>query len=70
MKVALYVWTEEGRKPNGRGITTLLSWLGDECRVEDVEAFVGSLRKVIPVHRQMYHALLKAYIYIYIYKRR
>ncbi|XP_062013172.1 pentatricopeptide repeat-containing protein At4g21705, mitochondrial [Rosa rugosa] len=62
MEVALSVWTEEGRKPNNSLITTLLSWLGDECSVEDAEVFVGSLRKVIPVNKQMYHALLKAYV--------
>ena len=64
MKVALNVWTEEGRgrRPDHSLITILLNWLGDECSVDVVEVFVGSLRKVMPVNRQMFHALLKAYI--------
>ncbi|KAL6197149.1 hypothetical protein ACLB2K_032761 [Fragaria x ananassa] len=62
VKVALSVWTKEGRRPNNNLFTTILSWLGDECSVEVVEVFVGSLRKVMPVNKLMYHALLKAYI--------
>ncbi|XP_004295631.1 PREDICTED: pentatricopeptide repeat-containing protein At4g21705, mitochondrial [Fragaria vesca subsp. vesca] len=62
VNVALSVWTEKGRRPNDSLFTTILSWLGDERSVEVVEVFVGSLRKVMPVNKPMYHALLKAYI--------
>ncbi|PON96066.1 Tetratricopeptide-like helical domain containing protein [Trema orientale] len=49
-------------KPNPRVTASILSWLGDKCSVEEVEAFVDSLRTVVPVNRHMYHALLKAHI--------
>ncbi|XP_008225086.1 PREDICTED: pentatricopeptide repeat-containing protein At4g21705, mitochondrial [Prunus mume] len=62
MKAALCLSAEKGWKPNLRVSTTILSWLGDKGSVEDVEAFVGLLRNLIPVNKQMYHALLKAYI--------
>lgn len=39
-----------------------MSWLGDEGSAEDAEAFVSSLKTVIPVNREMYHAVLKANI--------
>lgn len=52
----------KGWKPNPQVIADILSWLGDEGSAEDVEAFVTSLRSVIPVNRQMYHASLKANI--------
>lgn len=41
-------------------VTKLLHWLGDEGGIEEVEAFVASLRTVIRVNRQMYHAVIKA----------
>ncbi|XP_048438286.1 pentatricopeptide repeat-containing protein At4g21705, mitochondrial isoform X2 [Pyrus x bretschneideri] len=64
LKVALRLSSEKRWKPNLGEVTltTLLSWLGDEGSAEDAEAFVGALRKVIPVNKHMYHALLKAYI--------
>lgn len=49
-------------KPNPKVITGILSWLGNKGSIEDVEAFVRSLRTVIPVNRQMYHALIKAHL--------
>nr|XP_028959011.1 pentatricopeptide repeat-containing protein At4g21705, mitochondrial-like isoform X2 [Malus domestica] len=64
LKVALRLSSEKRWKPNLGVVTltTLLSWLGDEGSAEDAEAFVGALRKVIPVNKHMYHALLKAYV--------
>ncbi|KAI3960578.1 hypothetical protein MKX01_003752 [Papaver californicum] len=46
-------------KPSPITITAILSWLGDTCRVEEVENFVGLLKNVIPMDRKMYHALIK-----------
>ncbi|KAK6154335.1 hypothetical protein DH2020_008583 [Rehmannia glutinosa] len=43
-------------------IAKLLNWIGDKGEIEEVEAFVWSLRTVVPVNRQMYHALIKASI--------
>lgn len=61
MKAALCLYEEnKGWKPNHRVITGILSWLGDEGDAEDAEAFVSSLKTVIPMNRKMYHALLKA----------
>ncbi|KAK6132769.1 hypothetical protein DH2020_033497 [Rehmannia glutinosa] len=41
-------------------IAKLLNWIGDKGEIEEVEAFVWSLRAVVSVNRQMYHALIKA----------
>ncbi|KAK6132708.1 hypothetical protein DH2020_033513 [Rehmannia glutinosa] len=41
-------------------IAKLLNWIGDKGEIEEVEAFVWSLRTVVPVNKQMYHALIKA----------
>ncbi|XP_075664084.1 pentatricopeptide repeat-containing protein At4g21705, mitochondrial [Castanea sativa] len=63
LKAALSLHVEKkGWKPNLKLITGILSWLGDKGTIGDVEAFVSSLRTVIPVNRQMYHALIKANI--------
>ncbi|XP_057948168.1 pentatricopeptide repeat-containing protein At4g21705, mitochondrial [Malania oleifera] len=63
MKVAFSLYVDgKGWKPNPRVITDILSWLGDEGSVEEVEAFVFSLRTVVSMDRQMYHALMKANI--------
>ncbi|KAJ6396885.1 hypothetical protein OIU77_021840 [Salix suchowensis] len=63
MKAALCLYTEnKGWKPNQRVINGILSWLGDEGSAEDAEAFVSSLNTVIPMNREMYHAVLKANI--------
>ncbi|KAI4296725.1 hypothetical protein L6164_036659 [Bauhinia variegata] len=61
LKAALSLYVEnKGWKPNPKVISGILRWLGDEGGVEDVEVLVKSLRNVIPVNRQMYHALIKA----------
>ncbi|KAF8409278.1 hypothetical protein HHK36_005352 [Tetracentron sinense] len=63
MKVALSLHVEnEGWKPNPKVIRSILNWLGDKGDIEGVEAFVDSLRSVIPMDRQMYHTLIKANI--------
>lgn len=61
VKASLHL-ENKGGKPNHRVISGIISWLGDNGKVEDIEALVGSLRNVVPVDKQMYHALLKAYI--------
>lgn len=61
MKVGLSLYEGyKGWNPNQRVVMGLLNWLGDNCGVEDVEAFVGLLKGVVPVKREMYHALIKA----------
>ncbi|KAH7545992.1 hypothetical protein FEM48_Zijuj01G0153000 [Ziziphus jujuba var. spinosa] len=62
MKAALSIHVEKGWKPNHRVVRSLLSWLGDKGSVEEVEAFVESVRNVIPVNIKLYNALLKAHI--------
>ncbi|KAH7512527.1 hypothetical protein FEM48_Zijuj12G0100000 [Ziziphus jujuba var. spinosa] len=63
MKKALSVRGEnKGWRPKPTVVSSVLSWLGDNENIEDVEAFVSSLKTVIPVDREMYHALIKAYI--------
>ncbi|XAR66455.1 hypothetical protein NMG60_11012706 [Bertholletia excelsa] len=52
----------KGWKPNPKTVTSLLISLGETGSINDVEAFVGQLRDVILMDRQMYHALLKASI--------
>ncbi|KAK3037942.1 hypothetical protein RJ639_031833 [Escallonia herrerae] len=51
-----------GWKPKSRLLSSLLNWLGEKGEVEEVEAFVSSLKMVVPVNREIYHALLKASI--------
>ncbi|XP_059659180.1 pentatricopeptide repeat-containing protein At4g21705, mitochondrial-like [Cornus florida] len=63
MKAALSLYEDgKGWNPNPKVITGILSLLGAKASTEDVEDLVGSVRTVIPLSRQMYHALLKAYI--------
>ncbi|GAB4826950.1 hypothetical protein Ancab_033830 [Ancistrocladus abbreviatus] len=63
MKAALLLhWENKGWKPNNGVIASLLNWLSENGSVEDTEAFVESLRTVIPVSREMYHALIKVNI--------
>lgn len=62
MKTALSLTVENGWKPNRRVITSILDWLGNEGSSQDVEDFVTSLKRTIPVDRKMYHALLQANI--------
>ncbi|KAF7803462.1 pentatricopeptide repeat-containing protein [Senna tora] len=52
----------KGWKPNPNVVSGIISWLGDKGNAEDLEALVGTLRNVVPVNKQMYRALLKAYI--------
>lgn len=61
MKEALSV-IERNMKwiPKPAEIATILEWLGDNVEFEQVEAFVQSLRTVIPVSKHMYDALIKA----------
>ncbi|XP_077223576.1 pentatricopeptide repeat-containing protein At4g21705, mitochondrial-like [Tasmannia lanceolata] len=51
-----------GWKPNPKVIKAVLGWLGDEGDVGEVEDFVGMLSAVMPMNREMYHALIKANI--------
>ncbi|TXG47379.1 hypothetical protein EZV62_026673 [Acer yangbiense] len=63
MKVSLSLYVKgKGWDPNPKLVTSILSWIGDEGSIQDVEAFVASLRKAMPVSREMYHALIKANI--------
>lgn len=63
MKVALSLYVgSKGWKPNPKVLSSILSWLGDNGDVKDVEDFVGSLRRVVTMDRLMYHALLKSNI--------
>ncbi|KAF6136481.1 hypothetical protein GIB67_035040 [Kingdonia uniflora] len=48
--------------PDAKLIGLILSWLGHNGEIEEVETFVGYLKAVIPVNRDMYHALIKASI--------
>ncbi|KAK1557367.1 hypothetical protein Q3G72_023317 [Acer saccharum] len=61
MKVSLNM-KGKGWDPNPKVVTSILNWIGDEGSIQDVEAFVASLRTAMPVSREMYHALIKAYI--------
>ncbi|GFQ07801.1 pentatricopeptide repeat-containing protein at4g21705 mitochondrial [Phtheirospermum japonicum] len=47
-------------RPKPGLIGKLLNWVGDRREIEEVEAFVRSLRQVVKVNRQMYRALIKA----------
>ncbi|KAG5516901.1 hypothetical protein RHGRI_037584 [Rhododendron griersonianum] len=63
MKVALSLFVgSEGWKPNPKVLSGILSWLGDNGDIKNVEDFVGSLRRVVTMDRLMYHALLKSNI--------
>lgn len=63
LKEALAVRGEnKGWRPKPRVISSVLSWVGDSQDIEEVEAFVSSLKTVVPTDREMYHALIKAYI--------
>ncbi|XLR46287.1 hypothetical protein S83_030947 [Arachis hypogaea] len=59
--LSLYV-DNKGWKPNPKVISGVLRWIGDNGTVTDAENLVSSLRNVVPVNRQMYHALIKTYI--------
>ncbi|GAB2229925.1 hypothetical protein Drorol1_Dr00014181 [Drosera rotundifolia] len=52
----------DGRSLNPRAVTGILDWLSENGDVERLESFIESLRRIIPVDREMYHALIKANI--------
>lgn len=63
MKVALSL--HDGSKQwnlDPKVITRILSLVGKKGCCEDTEKFINVLRSVMPLNRQMYHALLKSYI--------
>ncbi|KAL0889997.1 hypothetical protein Bca101_013980 [Brassica carinata] len=62
LKTALGVVEVGKRKwrPGVKVVTSVLSWLGDEGSLREVESFVASLRSCVGVNREMYHALVKA----------
>ncbi|RVW93145.1 Pentatricopeptide repeat-containing protein, mitochondrial [Vitis vinifera] len=63
MKEAIAVLAEnKGWRPKPKVISSILSWLGDNRDVEEVETFVSALKAVIPVDREMYHAQIRASI--------
>lgn len=62
LKTAISLYSENKKlKPNPKVIGALLFWIGDNACVEDAEVLVSLLRNV-GVNRQMYHALIKAYL--------
>lgn len=63
MKEAIAVLAEnKGWRPKPKVISSILSWLGDNRDVEEVETFVSALKTVIPMDREMYHAQIRASI--------
>ncbi|MCL7039847.1 hypothetical protein MKW94_018360 [Papaver nudicaule] len=60
LAIKLCAGTSKAWRPNPKVIAAILSWLGDNGQVEEVENFVGLLKNVIPMNRQIYHALIKA----------
>ena len=63
MKEALKVHARSQEwRPKPKLISGILSWIGDNREVEEVEAFVNSLKTVVKKDRQMDHALIKATI--------
>lgn len=62
LKTALGVVEVGKRKwrPGVKVVTGVLSWLGDEGSLREVESFVASLRSCVGVNSEMYHALVKA----------
>ncbi|MED6205894.1 hypothetical protein PIB30_022026 [Stylosanthes scabra] len=52
----------KGWEPNPKVISGVLRWIGDNGTVTNAENLVSTLRSVVPVNRQMYHALIKTYI--------
>ncbi|KAL9690024.1 hypothetical protein QQ045_010417 [Rhodiola kirilowii] len=65
MKEALALEEEnKGWRPKPKVITTLLSWLGDNGTVEDVEDFVNALKVKVHAEKEMNDAVAKAYLRI------
>ncbi|KAG6500185.1 pentatricopeptide repeat-containing protein At4g21705, mitochondrial-like [Zingiber officinale] len=62
MKNALCVYvSSSGWEPNATTISGILNYLGDEGEVKEVETFISLLKLAMPVDREMYHTLVKAY---------
>ncbi|KAL8152156.1 hypothetical protein V2J09_009916 [Rumex salicifolius] len=63
MKTALSLHMEtKGWKPSFWSVMGLLSWVGDQGSATEAESFVESIKTLVPVNREMYHALLRAYV--------
>ncbi|KAA8523890.1 hypothetical protein F0562_010313 [Nyssa sinensis] len=63
MKQALAVQAENpGWTPKPSLISSILDWLGVKGEIEEVEAFVSSLKMKVPMNEEIYHALIKANI--------
>lgn len=63
MKEALAVQEQNPKwDPKPRLIFNILNWLGNRGELEEVQAFISSLRTVVPANRNLYRALIKANI--------
>ncbi|KAF5728318.1 pentatricopeptide repeat-containing protein [Tripterygium wilfordii] len=63
MKEALSIQSEnKGWRPKPTIISSILSWLGDNGSIEEVEAFASSFETKMLKSKEMYHALIKAHI--------
>lgn len=63
MKEAVAVVAEnKGWRPKDKVISSIVSWLSESGDIENVDAFVSSLKPVVTMNREMYHALIKAYL--------
>lgn len=63
MKEALAVQEQNPKwDPKPRLVFNILNWLGNRGELEEVQAFISSLRTVVPANRNLYHALIKANI--------
>ncbi|GAB4846317.1 hypothetical protein Ancab_025323 [Ancistrocladus abbreviatus] len=52
----------QGWLPKPRVVSSILNWLGENGDIEEVESFVNSLKRIVPMDREIYHALIKANI--------
>ncbi|KAG0501138.1 hypothetical protein HPP92_001210 [Vanilla planifolia] len=60
MTSALCVYTpSSGWEPNSNVIRSILHYLSDVDEIKKVENFIGLLKNVIPMNRDMYHTLIK-----------
>ncbi|XP_050215361.1 pentatricopeptide repeat-containing protein At4g21705, mitochondrial-like [Mercurialis annua] len=63
IKEALTVQEEnKGWRPKPTVVSSILSWLGDNGNVKDVDEFVSLLQTKVPKDRDMYYTLIKTYI--------
>lgn len=61
MKEALAVKEQNPKwDPKPWLVLNILNWLGDRGELAEVQAFISSLRPVVPANRNLYHALMKA----------